>query len=164
MSWDWSYITSHPSITFVCWQVWLHLSLKTKHLSWNIAINALLFLFINCIARVCGALSFWLYIGENCEENVEALGGFISSYGRGRKVSCNQINDEERENGEWCMGGGNVSLKIMWSEVWQRVIARKLWWMLWLHPLASSSICKYILCYYVLALSGPTIVGEFLQR
>jgi hypothetical protein len=37
------------------------------------------------IAKVCGALSFWLYIRENCEENVGALGGFISSCGRGGK-------------------------------------------------------------------------------
>ncbi len=39
MSWDWSYIPNHLSIILVCWKVWLHLSLKMKHISWNIAIN-----------------------------------------------------------------------------------------------------------------------------
>jgi hypothetical protein len=27
---------------------------------------------------------------ENCEENAEALGGFVSGHGRGRKMICSQ--------------------------------------------------------------------------
>ncbi len=49
---------------------------------------------------------------ENCEENVEALGGCVSGCGRGGKVSVAKTNDGEKESGKWCIGEGrSVSLK-----------------------------------------------------